>query len=195
MAWGPMIGVEMLMSEPLTGVDHYERIALAVREALPGEAGERLLEQILDELAAVDAEDAELRLELERQAATDHVTGLPNRSRFMTDLTRDIARARRADEPLALLVLDILGSEADEHAAGVELLRLVRTSDVVAHIGPGRFAIILPRTGTVGCALVAARVAGLEGQSFGYGNATLTADIVGAAELLAEAESSLGDRA
>ena len=134
-------------------------------------------------------------MELERQAATDHVTGLPNRARFMADLTRDIASARRADEPLALLVVDVLGPDADEQAAGVELLRLVRTTDVVARVGPGRFAIILPRTGTVGCALVAARVAGLEHPAFAFGNATLTADVVGAAELLAEAEASLGERA
>ena len=38
----------------LTSVDPYERIALAVREALPGSAGERLLARIVDELAAVD---------------------------------------------------------------------------------------------------------------------------------------------
>ncbi len=119
----------------------------------------------MDELAAVDEADggtghAELHLELERQVATDPVTGLPNRVRFMDDLTRAIAAATRYDEPLSLLVLDLADRDADEQAAGEALLRLVRITDIVARIAPGRFAIILPRTGTIGCALVAARVLG-----------------------------------
>ena len=125
----------------------------------------------MDELAAVDEADgetsyAELHLELERQVATDPVTGLPNRVRFMDDLTRAIAAATRYDEPLSLLVLDLAERDADEQAAGEALLRLVRITDLVARIAPGRFAIILPRTGTIGCALVAARVMALDEHAF-----------------------------
>jgi GGDEF domain-containing protein len=181
----------------LRGLDPHERIALAVRDALPGEAGDRLLERIVAELAAVDeANDpdsyARLRIELERYIATDPVTGLPNRVRFMDDLTRAIASARRYDEPLAILVLDLVDQDADEQAAGEQLLRLVRVTDDVARIGPGRFAIVLPRTGSLGCALVASRVADLEGHSYVLGNATLTRDVTTADELLARAETSLG---
>jgi hypothetical protein len=42
---------------PLIAADPYERIALAVREALPGDAGDQLLARIVDELAAVDEEN------------------------------------------------------------------------------------------------------------------------------------------
>jgi GGDEF domain-containing protein len=181
----------------LRGLDPHERIALAVRDALPGKAGDRPLERIVAELAAVDeANDpdsyARLRIELERYIATDPVTGLPNRVRFMDDLSRAIASARRYDEPLALLVLDLAEPGADEQAAGEQLLRLVRVTDDVARIGPGRFAIILPRTGSLGCALVASRVADVEGHTFVLGNATLTRDVTDAQDLLARAETSLG---
>ena len=184
-------------TQSVTRTDQYERIAVAVREALPGEAGDLLLQRIVAELASAEDTDADsyarLRLELERQVATDPATGLPNRIRFMDDLTRAIAAARRYDEPLALLVVDLGDEKADEQAKGEQLLRLVRVTDDVARIGPGRFAIILPRTGSLGCALVASRVSGLEGNSFALGNATLTSDITEAPELLARAEASLGE--
>lgn len=176
--------------------DPFERIALAVREALPGEAGDQLLARIVDELAAVGEAGegdgyAQLQLELERQVATDPVTGLPNRVRFMDDLTRAIAAATRYDEPLSLIVLDLPDTNADEQAAGEGLLRLVRITDVVARIAPGRFAIILPRTGTVGCALVAARVAAPDESTFTLGSATFAGESTEAAALLARAEAAL----
>ena len=180
----------------LTTIDPYERIALAVREALPGGAGELLLARIVAELAAVNEADgettyAELHLELERQVATDPVTGLPNRVRFIDDLTRAIAAATRHDEPLSLLVLVLADRDADEQAAGESLLRLVRISDLVARIAPGRFAMILPRTGTIGCALVSARVAALDEHSFIPGSATFAGKPTDAAALLARAEEAL----
>lgn len=181
---------------PLTTLDPYERIALAVREALPGDAGDLLLARIVDELAAVDEADggttyAELHLELERQVATDPVTGLPNRLRFMDDLTRAIAAATRYDEPLSLLVLDLVDRDDDEQAAGEALLRLVRITDIIARIAPGRFAVILPRTGTIGCALVAARAEILHEHSFTLSSATFAGEPTDAAALLARAEESL----
>jgi GGDEF domain-containing protein len=179
-----------------TTVDPYERIAIAVREALPGGAGEMLLARIVDELAAVDDADgettyAELRLELERQVATDPVTGLPNRIRFMDELSRAIAAATRYDEPVSLLILDLTERDADEQAAGEALLQLVRISDTVARIAEGRFAIILPRTGTIGGTLVSDRVMALDGHSFTLGSATFAGKPTDAPTLLARAEEAL----
>jgi GGDEF domain-containing protein len=181
---------------PLRTLDPFERIALAVREALPGEAGELLLARIVDELAELDETDGgtgqgELHLELERQVTTDPVTGLPNRVRFMDDLTRAIAAATRHDEPLSLLVLDLADRDADEQAAGEALLRLVRITDLVARVAPRRFAIILPRTGTIGCALVAARVSALDEHASRIGTVTFAGDPTDAPTLLAHAEDAL----
>jgi predicted signal transduction protein with EAL and GGDEF domain len=184
------------MSSPVEKLNPYERVALAVREALPGDAGEQLLARIVNALAAADETDAgagpvELHLELERQVATDPVTGLPNRVRFMDDLTRAIAAAIRYDEPLSLLVLDLVDRDADEKAAGEALLRLVRITDIVARVAPRRFAIILPRTGTIGCALVANRVSALDGYESTIGSATFAGEPTDAPELLARAEDAL----
>ncbi len=188
----------MTQTDPaaLIASDPYERIAAAVRTALPGEAGDLLLARIVEELAAVDEENdgdayAGLHLELERQVATDPVTGLPNRVRFMDDLTRAIAASTRFDEPLSLIVLDLVGEATDEQAAGEMLLRLVRITDVVARVAPGRFAIILPRTGTVGCALVQARVADPGGHVFTLASTTYAGEPTDAATLLARAEDAL----
>lgn len=187
----------MVSRDPLSPekLDPYERIALAVREALPGEAGDLLLARIVDELAAVDEEPgagyAGLHLELERQAATDPLTGLPNRVRFMDDLTRAIAAATRYDEPLSVIVLDLRDRDADEQAAGEALLRLVRITDVVARVATRRFAIILPRTGTIGSALVAARVSALDDHPSILGTATFAGEPTDAPALLARAEETL----
>lgn len=198
-----MRAVTTIPALPTIGTDPYERVAIAVREALPGAAGDRLLErivQVLSEAAEPGNDEAaalwdRLRLELERAVATDEPTGLPNRARFMEDLTRSIAAARRYDEPVAVLVAEAQAEDgADERELGEALLRLVRVSDVVARIAPARFGIILPRTGPVGAALVAARISGLEGFRLALGNATLSAGTATSEELLALAEASLGER-
>ena len=183
----------------LPATDPYERIAIAVREALPGDAGELLLARIVDELAAVDEPDAEtipaeLHHELARQAATDPATGLPNRLSFLDNLTRAIAAAARYDEPLTLLVIDLEKPDADERSAGEALLRLVRVTDIVSRVAPGRFAIILPRTATAGGALVATRVTALEEHPSTIGSVTFAGEITDATALLSRAEDALDDR-
>lgn len=186
-----------------TRPDLYERIAAVVYEALPGEPGDRLLDRIALELAAAvglepaDEENvyARIRLEGERVAATDPATGLPNRARVMEDMTRAIAAAQRYEEPLSVLVARVEGETGGEHdrVVGEALLRLVRVSDVVGRIAPGRFAVVLPRTGALGAALVAGRIAELEDFALSLGNATLSDEVASADELLATAESALGE--
>ncbi|OGW46639.1 MAG: hypothetical protein A2078_13025 [Nitrospirae bacterium GWC2_57_9] len=95
-------------------------------------------------------------LQTERQRSTrDELTGLANRVLFEDHFRVEIARARRNDGKLALLLLD-LGlfkpvSDALGRDAGDELLRQaaaglktsVRESDTVAYIGGDEFAILL----------------------------------------------------
>ena len=146
--------------------DLYDRIAATIREALPGDPGDRLLARIVEEISIAAGEGGceiaalveRLSLEVERDAATDAVTGLPNRALLIDDLTRAIATAGRHDEPVAVLVaqMDHSTGAQEERLVGEALLRLVRVSDVVARIAPGRFAVILPRTNAAGADLVAA---------------------------------------
>jgi diguanylate cyclase (GGDEF)-like protein len=90
-------------------------------------------------------ENARLFSEARRLADTDHLTGLHNARYFEERLRREIARARRYDRRLGLLVFDLeQGGGADLVAAGERIRTAVRATDIASHIGQGRFAIILP---------------------------------------------------
>ncbi|WP_404380077.1 PAS domain S-box protein [Caenispirillum salinarum] len=120
-------------------------------------------------------EDITQRKETERrvwqQANFDAVTGLPNRVLFQDRLHQDLTRARRKDERLCLMFIDLdrfkLVNDTLGHEAGDELLvevgrRLtacVRESDTVARLAGDEFTILLPEPGTAtDIAAVAERV-------------------------------------
>ena len=97
-----------------------------------------------------------LREELERQAQTDPLTGLANRTIFARQLERALARAGgRRREGIAVLFLDLddfkTVNDTLGHAAGDLLLRQVterllnatRGSDLVARLGGDEFAVLL----------------------------------------------------
>ncbi|MEO5364097.1 MAG: diguanylate cyclase [Magnetococcus sp. DMHC-8] len=89
------------------------------------------------------------------QATFDSLTDLPNRNLFMDRLERAVALARRNQEHLAILFIDLdRFKEINDtlgHAAGDELLRqaacrlkeCVRHSDTVARMGGDEFTMIL----------------------------------------------------
>ena len=101
-------------------------------------------------------------LEIARQAAevqarTDELTGMRNRRAFHELGEIAVAQARRYNDPLAVISLDIDHfkriNDTWGHATGDETLRLValiigrmvRTSDIAARVGGEEFAIMLPR--------------------------------------------------
>lgn len=94
--------------------------------------------------------------ELERQALHDPLTGLPNRTLLSDRIEQGVARARREDEPLGLLMLDInqfkrindrLGHSAGDRVIVEFADRLdntVREEDTVARWGGDEFFVVLP---------------------------------------------------
>jgi len=106
--------------------------------------------------------------ELARLAAVDALTGLANRRTLDQVLSNEWSRARRANLPLSLLMIDVdhFKSFNDRfgHPLGDQALRAVaqsigacagRPSDLAARYGGEEFAVILPGTGTAGALDVA----------------------------------------
>ena len=108
--------------------------------------------------------------ELERRASNDSLTGLFNRVALEERAILELARARRMNSSLSLVVLDIDGfkafNDSQGHPAGDELLRRVarqlkfetRQADALARLGGDEFAVLLPDTPTHEAATFAGRL-------------------------------------
>ena len=107
---------------------------------------------------------------LEMQAHTDALTGIANRRRFFEVAEAELARTRRYDKPLSLLMLDIDRfkevNDTHGHRAGDRVLQqlartcleVLRTVDVAGRVGGEEFAILLPETALDGAVEVAERL-------------------------------------
>lgn len=102
---------------------------------------------------------AEYVEELRRLGNADGLTGAAGRRAFKAALDKEAARAARHQRPLALLRFDVgrLAAINESHGflTGDYLIRevarrtgaLLRPDDLLAHLGEGRFAVLLPETG------------------------------------------------
>jgi len=99
-----------------------------------------------------------MELELQRLANTDALTGLHNRRQFYELANQELARSRRTQAPVSLMMIDIDHfkqiNDTYGHAMGdVVLQSLARTMknslremDVIARLGGEEFVILLPQT-------------------------------------------------
>ncbi len=104
------------------------------------------------------------------RAATDSLTGTPNRRAFQDEARRLAAQASRSCEPLAAVLLDLDHfkdvNDTFGHAAGDLVLKFVgaclkgsvRAGDFVARLGGEEFALLLPGTGREGALVLAESV-------------------------------------
>ena len=108
---------------------------------------------------------------LDRMANYDSLTGLPNKTLFQDRLSQSLGRARRKQEVLAVLSLDIDHFERVNTALGHgggdltlkeisrRIVSLLRSDDTVAKMGGDSFAILLPGLTSINDAsLVAAKI-------------------------------------
>ena len=126
----------------------------------------RVRAQLLDSEAALNASNlrlqerlAEIELlqkSLEEQANRDSLTGLFNRRYLESTLERELARCKRENTSMALLLLDLdhfkQVNDRHGHAAGDEALRQLaalmtarsRTEDVPCRFGGEEFLLLMP---------------------------------------------------
>jgi diguanylate cyclase (GGDEF)-like protein len=127
---------------PISAIEDEEQLAIA----LYGAARE----------AGVSRRKETMLRWLERESERDALTGLHNRQAFDDALTAICRSASESGEPVAVLIVDVLGTkmvnEAYGREAGNELikraaggvLRCIRSSDVAARISGDDFGVVLP---------------------------------------------------
>jgi diguanylate cyclase (GGDEF)-like protein/PAS domain S-box-containing protein len=108
------------------------------------------------ELKRIESEREDLLVEVKVLAASDALTGLPNRRTLDERLPREMARARRLSTPLCLAILDIdffkAYNDAHGHLAGDGMLRdcaeawdsELRGEDTIVRYGGEEFLVLLP---------------------------------------------------
>lgn len=105
------------------------------------------------------------------QAQSDPLTRLANRSRFDAALDQELRSTRRSDQPLSVLLLDVdhfrqlnesqgqpVGDEVLRTLAGILRGRARRPRDLVARLGGGEFAVLLPETTPQSAAAIATTI-------------------------------------
>jgi len=108
--------------------------------------------------------------ELQTQALYDALTGLPNRTLLGDRIEQAMKEARRMNDHMSLLILDLdrfkdindalghpIGDRLLQHV-GKRLTELVRESDTVARLGGDEFAIVAPGTDATRAILFADKV-------------------------------------
>ncbi len=133
---------------------------------------QRVLEGIRLQLAnEALAEQLQRALQLvEQDAATDALTGLPNRRSLDKLMAQQVALAERSAQPLSLLLLDIDHfkriNDVHGHGVGDAALRSfaslvreqLRAGDVCARFGGEEFVVVLPATALPAALEVAERL-------------------------------------
>ncbi len=103
-----------------------------------------------------EARNAALLAQLEQQALSDTLTGLPNRRAFEIEATRMVSRSKRSGARITVGIADIdfFKKVNDEHghpigdevlnAVSAVLAQAARASDFVARIGGEEFGLLFP---------------------------------------------------
>jgi diguanylate cyclase (GGDEF)-like protein len=200
--------------------------ALALLLAILGWLGARLFRQIsLRDRLEVELRNAQVALQasvgkLELIATTDALTGLKNRRYLNERLERELARAARGGQSVAVIMIDIdffkRYNDTYGHLAGDACLKLVsdvvgkagqRGTDIAARFGGEEFVVFLANTDLDGaravaesiCAAVRALNAPHRGSDFGI--VTISAGVVasvpvpgcGSGPLIEAADAALYD--
>jgi len=152
------------------GVGGVLGVVTVVRAERPFTEEERELFHYLAAQAALSIENVDLHERVQRQAVTDELTGLSNHRRFQEVMDAEIERAKRFQQDLGLVLLDIDDfkqvNDTYGHQQGDRVLREVarvvrensREIDDPARYGGEELAVALPQTDLDGAFQLAERM-------------------------------------
>lgn len=160
------------LAHPLSGTEPGEVIGLlsVVRDGEPFSDRDRELLSYLAGTASVSIQNVGLHEAVQRQAVTDELTGLYNHRRFQEAMAAETERAKRFDQAMSLVMLDIDNfkrvNDTYGHQQGdrvlAEVARVLRESsreiDAPARYGGEELAVVLPQTDLEGAYQLAERV-------------------------------------
>ncbi|WP_232465377.1 GGDEF domain-containing response regulator [Oleiphilus messinensis] len=125
----------------------------------------------MERLALIQEELHQSKINMEKIANRDQLTGLINRRGFDNAVNLEITKSNADRSPLALILLDIdqfkQFNDTAGHQAGDECLKVVATillkamcrpADLVARYGGEEFAVLLHNTDLAGAQVVADRI-------------------------------------
>jgi len=164
-------GIRSLIAVPLKIQNHIVGM-LYVDDFKPRQFPEHRLRvlKILSSFAALSINNAQLHAEAQKLACTDGLTGLYNHRQFKAMLREEMARAKRYNKKLGLIILDIddfkLFNDTYGHpegdkvlaAIGCTLRNTLRDSDVCFRYGGEEFVALLPETGITAALQAADRI-------------------------------------
>jgi diguanylate cyclase (GGDEF)-like protein len=167
------IGNASALAAPLAATEGGDRV-LAIVSVARGDRSfhpdEKELFSYLTSQAAVSVENVDLHETVQRQAVTDELTGLFNHRRFQEVMSAEVERARRYDQEMGLIMLDLDNfkqiNDTYGHVQGDMVLREVarvlrhsaRDVDEPARYGGEEMAVALPQTDLDGAFRFAERV-------------------------------------
>ena len=160
------VAVPMCLGAEVVGV-----LVVHMKEPRPLERSEVRVLQTLANQAVIAIENAAAYEHTKRLATTDGMTGIANHREFEAHLDRELLRAKKTKEPLALIMCDVDHfkeiNDSVGHPAGDQVLRhltrqilvpAIRPKDLVARYGGDEFVLVLRGADSRAAVAIAERI-------------------------------------